>query len=92
MRLARLHNDLPAPGKMFTKDEVFGLVEAVKTTSDLFMPVGGEVIETNTSLKDNAELVNTDSFGNGWMIKVRLSDIQEADSLLDAAGYQALVS
>lgn len=84
--------DLPAPGKNFAKDEVFGSVEAVKTTSDLFMPMGGEVIEANTGLKDNAGLVNTDSFGKGWMIKIRLADIQEADSLLDGAAYQALVS
>jgi glycine cleavage system H protein len=61
--------DLPAVGKTFKKDEVFGSVEAVKTTSDLFMPVSGEVTEINTALKDNAPLVNTASFTDGWMIK-----------------------
>lgn len=84
--------DLPATGKQFKKDEVFGSVEAVKTTSDLFMPISGEVLEINTALKDNAPLVNTASFTNGWMIKIKLFDATEADTLLDAQAYESLVS
>jgi glycine cleavage system H protein len=84
--------DLPSIGKQFKKDEVFGSVEAVKTTSDLFMPVGGEVTEINTALKDNAPLVNSASFTDGWMIKIKLLDVQEANTLLDAKAYESLVS
>ena len=84
--------DLPAVGKQFKKDEVFGSVEAVKTTSDLFMPVGGEVTEVNTALKDNAPLVNSASFTDGWMIKIKLLDVKEAEALLDAKAYESLVS
>jgi glycine cleavage system H protein len=82
--------DLPGIGKHFGKDDIFGSVEAVKTTSDLFMPVGGEVIEINNSLKDNAPLVNTDSYTKGWMIKIRLSNPSELDSLLTVKAYQNL--
>ena len=78
--------DLPSAGKQFKKDEVFGSVEAVKTTSDLFIPVSGEVIETNTALKDNAALVNSASFTEGWMIKIKMLDPAEVASLLDADG------
>jgi glycine cleavage system H protein len=84
--------DLPAVGKTFKKDEVFGSVEAVKTTSDLFMPVSGEVTEINTALKDNAPLVNTASFTDGWMIKVKLLDAKETDTLLDAKAYESIVA
>ena len=84
--------DLPSTGKQFKKDEVFGSVEAVKTTSDLFMPVGGEVIEINTALKDNAPLVNSASFTDGWMIKIKMLNVAEVDSLLDTQAYQSLVS
>lgn len=84
--------DLPAIGKTFKKDEVFGSVEAVKTTSDLFMPVSGEVTEINTALKDNAPLVNTASFTDGWMIKVKLLDAKETDTLLDAKAYESMVA
>ncbi len=84
--------DLPAVGKTFKKDEVFGSVEAVKTTSDLFMPVSGEVTEINTALKDNAPLVNTASFTDGWMIKVKLLDVSEVNQLLETNAYKQLVS
>ena len=80
--------DLPSVGKQFKKDEVFGSVEAVKTTSDLFMPISGEVIEVNTSLIDNAALVNTASFSEGWMIKIKISNPEEANNLLSAAQYK----
>jgi glycine cleavage system H protein len=84
--------DLPSVGKQFKKDEVFGSVEAVKTTSDLFMPVSGEVIEINTTLKDNAPLVNTASFTDGWLIKIKMLENTEADTLLDAKAYESLVN
>ena len=83
--------ELPEVGKQFKKDEVFGSFEAVKTTSDLFMPVSGEVLEINTALKDNAPLVNSASFTDGWMIKIKLLDVKEADKLLDAQAYESLV-
>lgn len=80
--------DLPAVGKSFKQDRVFGSVEAVKTTSDLFMPISGEVIEVNTSLKDNAALVNTAPFSEGWMIKIKVSNPEEANNLLSAEQYK----
>ncbi len=83
--------DLPDVGKSFAKDEVFGSVEAVKTTSDLFMPVGGKVIETNNKLKDNADLVNTLPYTEGWMIRVGLTEPSEISSLLTSEGYQGIV-
>jgi len=73
------------------KDEVFGSVEAVKTVSDLFMPLTGEVIEFNEQLEDDPELVNTDPYGEGWMIKIKISDTSEIDDLLDAGAYQELI-
>ena len=82
--------DLPSVGKQFKKDEVFGSVEAVKTTSDLFMPISGEVIEVNTSLKDNAALVNTASYSEGWMIKIKVSNLDEPNTLLSAEQYKQL--
>lgn len=82
--------DLPAVGKSFKQDEVFGSVEAVKTTSDLFMPISGEVIEVNTSLKDNAALVNTASYSEGWMIKIEVSNLDELNTLLLAEQYKQL--
>lgn len=73
------------------KDEVFGSVEAVKTVSDLFMPLTGEVIAFNEALEDEPELVNTDPYGEGWMIKIALSDSAENTDLLDAESYQKLI-
>ncbi len=83
--------DLPGIGKSFAKEEVFGSVEAVKTTSDLFMPIGGKIIEINTALKDNAGLVNTESYTSGWMIKIEPSDPSEANSLMSSEDYENLV-
>ncbi len=79
-------------GENFDKEEVFGTVEAVKTVSDLFMPVSGEVIEFNDSLESNPEAVNNDPYGAGWMIKINLADLSELDGLLSADEYAALVS
>lgn len=72
-------------------EEIFGTVEAVKTVSDLFLPVSGEIIEFNSSLEDEPEKVNTDPYGEGWMIKVKCSDISELDNLLTAEEYTELV-
>lgn len=70
---------------------VFGSVEAVKTVSDLFMPLSGEVIEINVALEDEPELVNTDPYGKGWMIKIAISDSSQIGNLLDAEAYQKLI-
>ena len=72
-------------------EEIFGSVEAVKTVSDLFMPLTGEVIEFNETLEDEPELVNTDPYDAGWMIKVKISDTNEIEKLLDAAAYKELI-
>ncbi len=73
-------------------EEVFGSVEAVKTVSDLFMPITGEVIEINEALEDQPEQVNEDPYGAGWMVKVQCSDLSQIDSLLDAEAYTTLVT
>ncbi len=73
------------------KDEVFGTVEAVKTVSDLFLPLSGEIVEFNDVLEDAPEKVNTDPYGEGWMVKLKISDISEVDSLLSAAEYKEVV-
>ena len=73
------------------KDEIFGTVEAVKTVSDLFLPVSGEIIEFNENLETNPELVNSDPYGEGWMIKVKISDVSEIDGLLPADDYKNLI-
>lgn len=86
-----IYVDIDSVGETVAKDAIFGTVEAVKTVSDLFMPVGGEVIEFNEALKDKPELVNSDPYGEGWMIKIRISNPDEIATLLDAAAYQALI-
>ncbi|HEX8270086.1 MAG TPA: glycine cleavage system protein GcvH [Flavobacterium sp.] len=73
------------------KDEVFGTVEAVKTVSDLFLPVAGEVVEFNEALERTPETVNSDPYGAGWMVKVRLSDVADFETLLSADEYKALI-
>ena len=73
-------------------EEVFGTVEAVKTVSDLFLPLSGEIIEFNESLEDEPEKVNTDPYGEGWMIKLKFSDDAQIDALLSAEDYKALIS
>ena len=72
-------------------EEVFGSVEAVKTVSDLFMPIAGEVIEFNETLEDEPELVNKDPYGEGWMVKIAISDMSQVDNLLDAEAYSNLI-
>lgn len=83
--------EIETEGETLDKEEVFGSVEAVKTVSDLFMPVSGEVIEFNAELESSPETVNSDPYGDGWMVKVKLSDVSELDDLLDADAYTALV-
>ncbi|MFD0939147.1 glycine cleavage system protein GcvH [Pedobacter boryungensis] len=83
--------DINSVGSEVSKDEVFGTVEAVKTVSDLFMPVTATVLEVNSDLNDNPELVNSDAYGKGWMVKVSLTDAAEVDGLLSADEYKALV-
>ena len=72
-------------------DEVFGTVEAVKTVSDLFLPVSGEIVAFNDTLEDEPEKVNTDPYGDGWMVKVKVSDASQLDKLLSAEDYKALI-
>ena len=74
------------------REEVFGTVEAVKTVSDLFLPLSGEIIEFNEALEDEPEKVNTDPYGEGWMVKVKISEPSEIDDLLSASDYKALIS
>jgi len=83
--------DITSVGKEVAKDEVFGTVEAVKTVSDLFMPVTGTITEVNPALDSQPELVNTDPYGQGWMVKLNLNDAAEANTLLSAEDYQSLI-
>lgn len=83
--------EIETEGETLDQEEVFGSVEAVKTVSDLFMPVSGEIIEFNSELEGNPELVNSDPYGKGWMIKVKMSNPTEVNDLLDADGYAALI-
>ena len=78
-------------GETMEKEAVFGSIEAVKTVSDLFMPLSGEIISLNEDLENNPELVNTDPYGKGWMIKVKYNNLDEISELLDNKSYEALV-
>lgn len=84
--------DVDTVGETIAQGEVFGSVEAVKTVSDLNMPMSGEVLEVNTALEEHPELVNNDPYGEGWMIRVRISDPAEIDALMDAAAYEAMIN
>lgn len=83
--------DIPTEGETLAAGEVFGSIEAVKTVSDVFLPVGGEVIEFNGAVDADPALVNKDPYGEGWMVKVRMSDPAEYDALLTAAQYEELI-
>lgn len=83
--------DVDCVGETIAKEEVFGSIEAVKTVSDLFQPLSGEVIEFNEALNDAPELVNQDPYGEGWIIKVKVSDVAELDSLLNTAEYRTII-
>ena len=83
--------EVETEGETVEAEEVFGSVEAVKTVSDLFMPISGEIIEFNSELEANPEYVNSDPYGKGWMIKVKIQDASQINELLDAVGYEALI-
>ena len=78
-------------GETLKRDEVFGTIEAVKTVSDMFMPVGGEILEINPALGDSPDLVNKDPYGKGWMVKIKISDASEIKELLTAEKYKELL-
>jgi len=84
--------DVSSVGKTLNAEEVFGTVEAVKTVSDLFLPVSGTILEVNAILEKQPELVNTDPYGDGWMVKLSVSNVADLEGLLDAAAYEALVA
>lgn len=83
--------DVDTEGESLDKDEVFGSVEAVKTVSDLYLPVSGEVLEFNEALEDTPESVNDDPYGDGWMVKVKIADASELDELMDATAYEKIL-
>jgi len=83
--------ELPSVGSSFNKHDVFGTIEAVKAVSELFSPLSGEIVEVNAKLEKEPQLVNSDAYGEGWMIKVKLSDASEKDDLLKADDYAAHV-
>ena len=80
--------ELPSAGDKFARNDVFGTVEAVKAVSDLYSPIGGEIVEVNEALANDPALVNSDPYGTGWMLKVRISDASELDSLMGAEEYR----
>lgn len=84
--------EIETVGETLDKEEVFGTVEAVKTVSDLFMPVSGEILEMNEQLADHAELVNSDPYGEGWLIKIKLQDVTELNALLSDEQYKNLIA
>jgi len=83
--------ELEPEGSEFDQDEVFGTVEAVKTVSELFSPIAGEITEINEVLEDEPELVNTDPYGKGWMVKIKMDDASDLDSLLSVENYKEIV-
>lgn len=83
--------DVPSLNQSLKKEQVFGTVEAVKTVSDLFIPVSGKVTEINSQLNDKPELVNKDPYGEGWMVKILIENPAEVNDLLDAAAYKQLI-
>jgi len=83
--------EIETMGETLKKEEVFGTIEAVKTVSDMFMPVGGEILEVNPSLEETPDVVNKDPYGEGWMIKIKISDPAEVKGLLSAESYKALL-
>jgi glycine cleavage system H protein len=84
--------ELPDVGRMLDQFATFGVVESVKAVSDLFAPIGGEVVETNPALTGQPELVNTEPYEGGWMVRLRMADASQLDELLDATAYDALIA
>lgn len=83
--------DISTQGETLNQHDVFGTVEAVKTVSDLYMPISGEILEVNADLESNPESVNSDPYGKGWMVKMRITDTAQLDGLMSAADYSAMV-
>jgi len=83
--------EVETEGETLDKEETFGTIEAVKTVSDMFMPVSGEILEFNETLEQNPEIVNNDPYGEGWIIKIKITNSSEIDDLLDAAAYKELI-
>lgn len=83
--------EIETQGETLAREEVFGTIEAVKTVSDMFMPVSGEILEVNSALETSPELVNKDPYGEGWMIKIRMTDPAESAGLMSAEEYKSLV-
>jgi glycine cleavage system H protein len=83
--------EIETVGETLKKEEVFGTIEAVKTVSDMFMPVSGEILELNPMLEDSPDVVNKDPYGDGWMVKIKISDPSELKGLLSAEHYKALL-
>jgi glycine cleavage system H protein len=86
-----IYVDIESVGETLSANDIFGTVEAVKTVSDLFMPLDAEVLEVNSNLQNKPELVNTDPYGEGWMIKIKIADTNQLNNLLDANAYKALI-
>lgn len=84
--------DIPAVGETLEAGETFGTIEVVKTISDLFLPVAGELLEQNEALEENPELVNKDPYGEGWLIKMKPANVKDIEDLLDAEAYKAVVN
>jgi glycine cleavage system H protein len=84
--------EIETEGETLSKGETFGTIEAVKTVSDLYMPVDGEVVKVNPALEDSPELVNSEPYEGGWMIRVKMADSSQLDELMDAEAYQALIA
>lgn len=84
--------DIPTVGESLEANETFGTIEVVKTISDLFLPVAGEVVEQNVSLEENPELVNKDPYGEGWLIKMKPANLKDIEDLLDAEAYKAVIN
>lgn len=84
--------DVTTEGETLEAGEVFGTIEVVKTVSDLFLPVGGEILEVNPELEEHPELVNQDPYGKGWLVRIRPTDVSEMDKLMDAEAYKQIIN
>lgn len=84
--------DVTTEGETLEAREVFGTIEVVKTVSDLFLPVGGEILEVNPELEEHPELVNQDPYGKGWLVRIRPKDVSEMDKLMDAEAYKQIIN
>lgn len=83
--------EIETVGQTFAANDIFGTVEAVKTVSDLFLPVAGKILEVNSALANNPELVNSDPYGEGWMVKIEVADLAEVEALMDSVAYEGSI-